>query len=422
MKILIISHTPITTKDNMGKTFRSIFSSFDAEELCQFYIYPSYPDDFYCSSFYRVTEKDLLKSAFPGGRVDESKIHSGQRLYEKAGDEGFYRNVKNKSAFRRIARDLLWFFGNWYNGKLKSWLDAEKPTHIFLSPGPSGFIYSICLKIAKEYDLPIITYLCDEYYFVKPGKTLLEKIQQKHLKNNIRKVIKRSSHILAISKEMKEIYAAHFSVPATLLMTGSEKEISFCKKENGESKNISYFGNIRLNRVISLSQIGMALDHINSRRGTDVILNIYTGEKDRSFLSCFDGIKCIRLHGFLSGEDFIKAMEQADVLIHTEAFDEDSIDRVRHSVSTKIASALSSGIPLFAYGPKEVSSMKHLMENGCAVCATEKSELEEKIVALLDSPHLREECVLKAQLTAKKYHNSGDNSKMLYDLIKNLCS
>ena len=421
MKVLLISHTPISTQNNMGKTFRSLFSSFDAEELCQFYIYPSYPDDFYCSSFYRVTEKDLLKHAFPGGRVDETKIHSGQRLYEKKEDEGFYRSAKNKSAFRRIARDLLWFFGNWYNGKLKHWILTEQPTHIFLAPGPSAFIYSVCLKIAKDFDLPIFTYLCDEYYFVKPGKTLLEKIWQRHLKKNIEKVMKNSSHIFAISKEMKEAYGSHFSVPTSLLMTGSEREEAF-SSERKEVSNFSYFGNIRLGRAKSLRDIGLALDEINSERKTHLILNIYTGEKDKTFLSVFDGVKSIRVQGFLSGDAYEKAMEETNVILHTESFEEEMIDRVRHSVSTKIASALASGIPLFAYGPKEVSSMKHLMENDCALCATKDTELKEKIALLLDSPDLRKKFVSGALLTAKTYHNATRNSKMLYDLMQNLRS
>ena len=45
MKVLIISHNPISNQSNMGKTFLSLFSQFDKEELCQLYIYPVIPNE-----------------------------------------------------------------------------------------------------------------------------------------------------------------------------------------------------------------------------------------------------------------------------------------------------------------------------------------------------------------------------------------
>lgn len=41
MKVLLISHNSISTYQNMGKTFLSLFNCFQKEELCQLYIYPS---------------------------------------------------------------------------------------------------------------------------------------------------------------------------------------------------------------------------------------------------------------------------------------------------------------------------------------------------------------------------------------------
>ncbi len=420
MKILIISHTPVSTQNNMGKTFRTMFSSFHKDELCQLYIYPSYPDEPYCSSFYRVTDKDVLKKINPGEEVSPEKIHIGQTLYENRNDESFYRNVKNKSAFRRMARDGIWAVSNWYNKKLIDWLDKENPTCIFLAPGPAQFIYSMALKISKERSIPIVTYICDEYYFVKPETDLLSKIRLGLFKKTVEKTIKSSKQLVTISEEMKEQYYNKFFVDTTVLMTGSR----YIPKDNVQTKksltSISYFGNIRLNRNQSLSDIGRALDHINDMRGTEYTLNIYTGERDNLFLSAFDGIKSIRLSGFLSGEEFDKAVNSSDILLHTEAFDEESIDRVRHSVSTKIADSLASGIPMFAYGPENVSSMQHLIRHKCAVVCTVQSELEESLCDLFEDHCNREKCVANALKTSREYHCASDNSDKLYSILSNL--
>ena len=92
MKIIIISHVPMSTKFNMGKTFISLFSSFQKSELCQLYIYPTIPDVDTCSSFYRITDKDVLKSYYrmrvQGGEVVANEnIHN---MYEHEKDEKFY--------------------------------------------------------------------------------------------------------------------------------------------------------------------------------------------------------------------------------------------------------------------------------------------------------------------------------------------
>lgn len=62
LKVLLISHNPITTYNNMGKTFLSLFSAFKPEELCQFYLYPTVPDTDCCGSYYRFTDRDALHS------------------------------------------------------------------------------------------------------------------------------------------------------------------------------------------------------------------------------------------------------------------------------------------------------------------------------------------------------------------------
>ncbi len=58
MKVLLLSHNPVTTYNNMGKTFLSLFSAFRPEELCQLYLYPAVPDTACCGSYYRFTDRE----------------------------------------------------------------------------------------------------------------------------------------------------------------------------------------------------------------------------------------------------------------------------------------------------------------------------------------------------------------------------
>lgn len=421
MKVLLISHNPISTQNNMGKTFLTLFSQFDAEELCQLYIYPTVPNCDRCASYYRITDKEVLKALLrwkkPGGELDKERIRESEGMYETPADEQLYRSQKNKSALRRLLRDCIWKLVKWYHADLEKWLDREAPTCIVVAPGAAGFIYDFALTIAKKRKIPIVTYICDEYYFVKNSGGFFESIRMALFKKKMQKLMHNTSHMVAISDELNQAYTDKFGVMASTVMTGAAVEIAKTPTALERTKDICYFGNIRCNRYLSLVQIGRALDEINQETGEEHKLKIYTFEKDAEILSCFDGISSIVLCGAVTGKDYEKTFRQAQLLLHTEAFDEESIDRVRHSVSTKIADSLASGIPLLAYGPSCVSSMKHLLKNRCAIAATREEDLRDMLrTALYDAP-ARMQAVENALAVASRCHDTKQIGKEVRQII-----
>ncbi len=425
MKILLISHNCFSTYQNMGKTFLSLFSNFEKSEICQLYIYPTIPDVDVCSSYYRVTDKDILNSLLkfrkPGGEIDKSKISSAEKnLFENAEDAQLYRKKGNKEPLKRLLRDFMWKLSRYYTKELEAWLDREAPTAIFLSPGYAKFIYDIALKISKKRNIPIVTYICDDYYFVNTPKSLLGKLQLKSLQKKTDKLMKKTSHLITICDDIKNMYETKFGVASTVIMTGTSYEIAECSRANKNPTSISYFGNIGCNRYVSLADIGKELDKINSEKGTSYLLKIYTGEKNLDILGIFNEIKSTELCGFISGREFDNTLHASDILLHTEAFDETSIDLVKHSVSTKIADSLASGVPLFAYGPVEVASMKHLIKNNAAVIASSREDLRERLIEAFGNEDTRRLCAEKGILVAKEYHDSSKNSQKLKGIFDRL--
>lgn len=420
MKCLIVSHNPFSTFQNMGKTFLGLFSEFASEELCQFYIYPSVPDTDRCGSYFRVTDKDVLKSYYklraPGEEI--TPCTDRHELYEDPADAARYRSPKNKKTSRMLARDLMWRFSRWNSKKLNAWLDREKPTCIFVAPGPYRFIYNVALRIAKKRNLPIITYICDDYYFVNRPKGLLERYRTKKLQKKIRQLMASTTRIVTICDELKEAYEAEFHKPATTVMTPSSYPCAKAPLSEKQPHILTYMGNIQCNRYRSLADIARALDAINEREGTDYALHVYTSETDESILSHFDGIRSLKLCGFVTGEEFLKVFRGADLLLHAEAFDAQSIDLVKHSVSTKIADSLGSGIPFLAYGPAEVSSMKHLLRHGCALCATSPEALPQMLKTAFEDADARRVAVTAALTVASECHDLQKTGKHFYQVIR----
>lgn len=413
MKVLIISHNPISNQSNMGKTFLSLFSKFDSSELCQLYIYPTIPNEKRCHSYFRITDRQVLSSLFrgkvPGGRIDPEQIREDHSAFENGEDEQIYRSRKNKSALRRLLRDAMWGMSRWYSRELKVWLEEEKPDCMFVAPGVAKFIHNFALRISRDYRIPIVTYVCDEYYFVKKPPMVLDRFRLILLKRKIDRLMARTNHLVVISRELMEHYREKFSVPTSVLMTGSAFEPVESTRETEEPREISYFGNIRCNRFVSLGQIGEVLDEINQKTDRDYRLKIYSAEKDPEILSSLQKYASVEICGFVSGNAFTEALLDAQLLLHTEAFDDASMEFVRHSISTKIADSLASGVPLVAYGPAGISSMEHLARNDCAMIALEPGALRDVLLRAFQEESYRQRVVKNALDTARRDHDSDKN-------------
>ena len=426
MKTLIISHMPFLSYDAMGKTFCSLFSCFEKQELCQLYIYPSIPNVDKCESLYRITDKDVLKGLFKrklGRVIENSEIdNAGSNLYENANDEKIYRTPKNKKPLRMLMRDAMWKISHWYSKNLVEWIKNEKPTVIFIAPGTAKFIYDIALKISKKFKLPIVGYICDDYYFIKDGGSFLKKRQIRLLQKKTEKLMARTSKIISISDQISRNYEGTFKVPCLTLMTGSsfsvDEAYKYYREEKRDDSALVYLGNVRCDRYKSLVDIGKALDRINKKHNTNYKLKIYTSEKNEEILNCLKSVKSITLSGYVSGEEFLQTLCSAEVLVHTESFGEEMIDLVKNSISTKIADSLASGRKFLAYGPKGIASIDYLNDNRLAFVATKESELEDVVYkSLTEDGHA---IIDRARKFAKQNHDSQKNSLTLYSEMQSI--
>lgn len=406
----------------MGKTLLSLFDTFDEEDLCQLYIYPVIPNVKKCNSYFQITDKMVLDSIFKFktcGQVvcADDKNHQsfdGSEFEDKA-----FKNKKNRREFKLILRSLIWLMGFWYNKSLKRWIEAEKPDVIFATGGVSSFFYPLVMKIARNYNLPIVTYVCDDFFFSKKKNDIISKIYYSILKKNIRKMMLKSSKIVSICDPLSKKYNEFFNVNAVTVYTGVRIEENDVK-DNSVATNVSYFGNLFLGRNIALSEVGRALDEINQERKTNFKLNIYTNTNDIGVKAVFEGIDSVFVHGFVSPEKVADLMNDSILLLHIEGFAEEDIERVRYSMSTKIPESLNSGVCLFAYGPLDDASIEYLHKNNCAIVSITKEELKERLEEALFNIEKRNACIHKAIDVAKRNHNNDSQSEKLKAVLNDV--
>ena len=165
--ILVISHNVFSKTSNMGKTLTAYFGAFDEVKISQFYIHSEIPtDDSVCKDYYRVTDKEIIKSIFSrkSGKVFKEKdiVKSASELRTDTGlTAAIYQKSRSRTPLIYLARNFLWRIGKWNTKKLNEWIDTVNPDAIFLASGDYSFIYRIALKIAEKRNIPLFVSCMD---------------------------------------------------------------------------------------------------------------------------------------------------------------------------------------------------------------------------------------------------------------------
>ncbi len=418
MRVLVISHNVFSLTQSMGKTLISYFKSFSSCEIAQFYIHNQVPTNDICKKYYRMTDLDAIKSilGIKVGTVftekdiehnrDDSRLDTGavSTIYQKA---------RSRTPLVYLSRNLWWKLAHWNNKQFKSFLDEFNPDCIFFASGDYSFMYDIARTIAIERDIPLFISCMDDYYlFNSNNKSVLGRFYHKRFMKSVYSAVQNTSKMFCICDKMSEDYYRLLNIPCVTIHTPSTLNEPLKEKKQ---RKISYIGNISYKRNEQLIQIGRALKKL----GTDIqCVDVYSSEIREEILKDMTEDNGIRFHGSIGADEVLKVMGESLAVIHTESFDSSVRERVKYSVSTKIADSLASGTCLFAYGPKEIASMQYLSENNVAICCAQEDDLPESIFKLITDDRLRNTVIENAIKLAKKNHKADLSPKKIREELE----
>ena len=208
MKILVVSHNVFSKTSNMGKTLASYFYGIDSADIAQFYIHSEIPTDDICKNYYRITDKDAIKSILTrksGVVLDENDIRTD--VSDSRTDTGntakLYQKARSRSPLIYFARNLWWSMGAWKTKKLRVWLDEFDPDVVFFASGDYAFMYKIALWMAKYKNIPLVVSCMDDYYFYnKNEKRFGGKILHRSFMKQVKKTMEYASCIYPICEKM----------------------------------------------------------------------------------------------------------------------------------------------------------------------------------------------------------------------------
>ena len=410
-RVLVVSNNCFSYTDSNGRTLGMLFKEWNISKLAQFYIQNKLPDTDVCNNFYRVTDKQMMKSFFHldfGSKVQATSSFQNNKNV----------NSKKKKLWKYILRTLLWNFYTWWNDDFDKWLNNFKPEVVLLQAGDSIFMYKIARKIANKYNSNLVVYNTEGYYFkdykyIEQKKaTLLSKIYIKWLRREYDKTYIRSNNIIYNCEELKNAYDEILgSGKSSVIYCSSNIEKSDNTK-NDEKVRFVYLGNLGIGRHYSLIEIGKSLQKINKKYKLEVY-----GKASNDIIEDFNKCLGIDYKGFVSYDDVKKIMSRANYLVHVESFKEYYVKDLQYAFSTKIADCLSSGKPFIVFSPLNMASSKYLLKNNAALVITDKEKLEDDIKEYLKNNDLKKFHIANALACSRNNHNYKKNSDKFKSIL-----
>jgi hypothetical protein len=404
-RVLVVSNGCFSLTDSNGRTLSKLFSGYEPSCLAQVYTYGT-PDFLVCKNYYKMTDKSAIKSFVtrkPGG-------------YPVASDEGIQnspltaiRKKTKRTPFRKLVREFIWKYSGWYKGRFMQWLEEFSPEAVLVFAGDGGFIMDCARVVAERFNIPVLIYTTEDYYFkdynyLTKRKSLFYKVFYNNLKKAYKKLEKHVAKGFFNTPMLTECYASAFSFPCECLFARSD--IEFVQSEAVVDKDnikVSYLGNLGLKRHLPLMDIADALAKVVP----GAVLDVY-GAADDEVKNAFDSNPNISYKGFVNYEDVVDIIHNSDLVVHAEYDEPFNIRDLKAAFSTKIPDSVSSGTPLLMYANESLACTDFLLRNECAFVATGKAELEGVIEEALFDKAKREKVIATAKKIRDEYFVSDD--------------
>ena len=423
LKVLLITGTPMRTDTNMGKTLLTLFSDFKKEELCQLYFSPETPNTDRCRSYYQICEAQMVKSFLGirkskcGGEVKVSVKGETAICPEK---NPLLLTRKKGKIYMRIGREMIWKLTRWKNDTLKKWVEREKPNVIFAIMHDTNGATDAVRWIASRYHIPVVLFITDDYYHdPEDSRNVMRRIYYNTRKKANRKLGTVCKSLVGCSGKAQDYFTRELKIEAGgILYTPSEYAylaLPLKKQNNWDVVKIRYFGNLGLGRFEVLKEIGKKIQKVNSDK-MKAILEVYSSVTDQKIMESLTIENGCVFKGWVYGEEYMNLLQDADIVVHAESFEEHNVRRTWASVSTKIADSLGAGKCILAVGPANLASMEHISDVACMVESLDR--LDDQLEHLIFDSKYRENLQEKARSLAMREHEIGKIKKKVRSILQ----
>jgi len=291
-----------------------------------------------------------------------------------------------------------------------------QPDVIYFRPIDSLVFFELVQRLVVELGKPLIIHMMDDW-----PQRLQTNDSERYTKldSRLRYLIKRSAKQLSICEAMSVEYKSRYGGDWQAVANGASLKEYPAKKYplHAPTKSkpfiIRYMGALADDMTYnSIKDIAKVVKFIQIRY--PVRFEIYTMswclDKARDELGNIPGII---IEPLVDEKDYTRLLSESSCLIIAYNFDPRSIEYIGLSLANKMPECLASGVPVLAYGPKEVATIQYLKEAGCAqvIDKQNQKELHDSIVELITNPKLCQQL----GTSARKFVLNNLTKKMIQD-------
>ena len=407
MRILILSQHPWNRENSFGNTYSNIFGRVANIEIAHIYLMTGTPDyEPVVTRYYQISEGAVFSSLFhrdghhPIGKEvflsdavakDDQVDHKQQKAwYEKVLAIGKRKHWR----WMFWLRELAWKYGNIDYEGLMSFVNDFNPDIFFLPYSNIFYTNRLAIYIKERLDVPMVLEMAmDHYSLNRVSYNPFFWIERLAKRKMIRRLVAYSSFMYVISKKMKNEYEKLLNIECRVLYKTPDidrKQSSYV--QSNTPIKFLFTGNIYANRWKSLSMLAKELEKQQFGR-----LDVFTGSPLTEKIKRALEIPSVSyLHMPVSQDEVIRLQNEADVLVHVEAFDKKNKSLVRCAISTKIMDYLSVGRCILAIGPNDISSIEYLADHNVALIAYDRSSLSSIITQMKNRPATITDYALKS--------------------------
>ena len=413
-KILIISHNPLSSVNNNGKTLVSIFKGVPEENIYQIYLNSDIPDYSEKCHYLQINERQIIKTIFRGKNMCCQDVIATPESVSSAkiGNRNFANHIK------RLLREFIWMFPFW-KSKLSKWLQDKHFDVVFFMAGDGLFAYDVYRFVMNHTSSKGCLFFTDDYILGRTSRSPFASLRQVFLKNKMKKTLSIADEMYVISEEMRKTYGDLFDKEGHVIRNFSiERNDNKTEKPDDDSAlTMVYAGGLHYNRWKVLSEIAVVLKEINKESHTKCCLKIYSSQKiSDEIVNKISVEGASEFLGGASASEIADIYAKADVLLHVESFDKKAIASTKYSFSTKIPEYLSAGKCVLAVGPSEVASMRYLVD--CACVISDYNLLLDALTKLVIDKNYRENIAHSCEEQFQKDFTENKQKECLAHILK----